>query len=82
MKIVGHKLISECTAYDFKGALERKKIGDWLKSISAFADSEGGALYYGVDNDGTVVGLSDIQSDSDFISRQSKTGWIPCRSSR
>lgn len=72
MKIVGHKLISECTAYDFKGALERKKIGDWLKSISAFADSEGGALYYGVDNDGTVVGLSDIQSDSDFISQTIK----------
>lgn len=72
MKIVGHKLISECTAYDFKGALERKKIGDWLKSVSAFADTEGGALYYGVYNDGTIVGLEDIQGDSDFISQTIK----------
>ena len=27
-------MIAECTAYDFKSELERKKIRDWLKSIS------------------------------------------------
>ncbi|MBO6249413.1 MAG: ATP-binding protein, partial [Bacteroidales bacterium] len=70
MKILGNKLISECTAYDFKGALERRKIRDWLKSVSAFANKEGGALYFGVANDGTVVGLENIQSDSDFISEK------------
>ena len=30
-------MIAECTAYDFKKELERKKIRDWLKSISAYA---------------------------------------------
>ena len=70
MKILGNKLISECTAYDFKDELERKKISHWLKSVSAFANFEGGALYFGVADDGTVSGLKDIQSDSDFISEK------------
>ena len=43
MKILGNKLISECTEYDFKQELERKKISHWLKSVSAYANSEGGA---------------------------------------
>lgn len=68
MKILGNKLISECTAYDFKEQLERKKLRHWLKSISAFANTQGGALYFGVDNDGDVAGLANAQSDSDFIS--------------
>ena len=70
MKILGNKLISECTEYDFKQELERKKISHWLKSVSAYANSEGGALYYGVDNDGIVTGLANPQSDSDFISQK------------
>ncbi|MBR4739691.1 MAG: ATP-binding protein, partial [Bacteroidales bacterium] len=70
MKILGNKLISECTEYDFKQELERKKISHWLKSVSAYANSEGGALYYGVDNDGNVTGLTNPQSDSDFISQK------------
>ena len=70
MKISGNKLISECTEYDFKQELERKKISHWLKSVSAYANSEGGALYYGVDNDGIVTGLANPQGDSDFISQK------------
>lgn len=38
MRVEGHKLIAECSAYDFKSELERKKIRDWLKSISAYAN--------------------------------------------
>lgn len=41
-----------------------------LKSVSALANTEGGALYFGVSNDGTVTGLKDIQTDSDFISKK------------
>ena len=47
--------------------LERKKIRDWLKSISAYANTEGGSLFFGVQNDGTVVGLDNPQSVADFI---------------
>lgn len=65
MKILGNKLISECTEYDFKQELERKKISHWLKSVSAYANSEGGALYYGVDNNGTVTGLAKTDAIND-----------------
>ena len=72
-----NKLISECTAYDFKDELERKKISHWLKSVSAFANTEGGALFFGVSNNGTVTGLKDIQADSDFISEKINAHLVP-----
>ena len=77
MRIEENILIAECTAYDFKKVLERKKIRDWLKSISAFANSYGGSLYYGVDNAGGIVGLSDVQSDAEFISEKIKAHLDP-----
>lgn len=61
-------LISECTAYDFKLMLEEKKPKSWLKSISAFANGLGGSLFLGVDNDGVVKGLDDIQHVCEIIS--------------
>ncbi len=63
-------MIAECTAYDFKQELERKKIGKWLKSVSAFADSEGGTLFWGLDNDMNVIGVANAQSDMEFISEK------------
>ena len=62
------ELIAECTAYDFKVELEEKKPKSWLKSVSAFADGEGGSLFFGVDNDGVVKGLEDIQKTGEKIS--------------
>jgi len=70
MKVAGNKLIAECTAYDFKVAVERGKVGHWLKSISAFANGDGGALYFGVNDSGEIVGLADGQHSTDFISEQ------------
>ncbi|MBO5747448.1 MAG: putative DNA binding domain-containing protein [Muribaculaceae bacterium] len=54
-------LITECTAYDFKVMLEEKKPKSWLKSVSAFANGLGGSLFFGIDNDGIVKGLEDVQ---------------------
>ena len=61
-------LISECTAYDFKVMLEEKKPKSWLKSISAFANGLGGSLFFGVDNDGVVKGLTNVQHVCETIS--------------
>lgn len=61
-------LLSECTAYDFKVALEEKKPKSWLKSVSAFANGLGGSLFFGVDNDRTIKGLNDVQSVCEAIS--------------
>ena len=62
-------LIAECTAYDFKVMLEEGKPKSWLKSVSAFANGLGGSLFFGVDNDGNVKGLIDIQTVGEKISK-------------
>ncbi len=57
MQIQNNTLIAECSAYDFKEMLERKKVKSWLKSVSAFANTDGGSLFYGVNDNGVIVGL-------------------------
>jgi len=61
-------LLAECTAYDFKVMLEEKKPKSWLKSVSAFANGLGGSLFFGIDNDGVVKGLDDVQHVCETIS--------------
>ena len=61
-------MIAECTAYDFKLMLEEKKPKSWLKSVSAFANGSGGSLFLGIDNDGNVKGLDDVQYICETVS--------------
>lgn len=63
-----NSLIAECTAYDFKQMLEEKKPKSWLKSVSAFANGLGGSLFFGIDNNGVVKGLDDVQHVCETIS--------------
>jgi ATP-dependent DNA helicase RecG len=77
MQIQNNTLIAECSAYDFKEMLERKKVKSWLKSVSAFANTDGGSLFYGVNDDGVIVGLENPQSDADFISETIKARLDP-----
>lgn len=49
----------------------------WLKSVSAFANTEGGSLFFGVADDGSIVGLDNIQADAEFISEAIKTRLDP-----
>lgn len=67
------KLIAECTDYDYKENLEVKKPRSWLKSVSAFANGVGGSLFFGVDNNGKIIGITDISLKSDKISELIKT---------
>ena len=53
MQIHDNIFIAECSSYDFKEMLERKKVKSWLKSVSAFANTDGASLFYGVN---TVMG--------------------------
>ena len=61
-------LISECTSYDFKLMLEEKKPKRWLKSVSAFANGLGGSLFFGIDNEGILKGLDNVQYVCEAIS--------------
>ena len=45
MQIHNNTLITECSAYDFKEMLERKKVKSWLKSVSAFANTDGAVCF-------------------------------------
>ena len=64
------ELIAECTAYDYKVMLEESRPKSWLKSVSAFANTMGGSLFFGVDNDGNVKGLDDTQHVTEVISQK------------
>ena len=70
-------LIGEATAYDKKQLLEVKRPKSWLKSVSAFANGEGGTLIFGVSDEGQVVGLAEAESDAERISEEIKTKLDP-----
>lgn len=71
------KLIAEATECDFKVALETKKPKSWLESVSAFANGIGGTLFFGVDNDGKMAGLTNVRIDAEAISRLIKERITP-----
>jgi ATP-dependent DNA helicase RecG len=69
-------LIGEATEYDKKLALEEKKPKSWCKSVSAFANTFGGALIFGIANEGMVVGLENPEGDAEKISEVIKTSLL------
>ncbi len=71
------KLIAEATECDFKVALEVKKPKSWLKSVSAFSNGIGGTLFFGISDDKEPIGLSNVQSDAEAISRLIKERITP-----
>ena len=69
--IIQH-FIGETTHYDKKRDVERKKSKHWLKSVSAFANTEGGILLFGIADDDEITGLENAESDAEFISQKIK----------
>lgn len=61
-------IIGESSEYDKKLALEVKKPKSWCKSVSAFANGNGGKLIFGIADDDSLVGLDDAESDAEKIS--------------
>ena len=70
------ELIAECTACDYKETLEEKKPKSWLKSVSAFANTLGGSLFFGVDNDGNVKGLEKYKEGRDPVFKSSTSQFM------
>ena len=48
--------------------LEERRPKSWLKSVSAFANGLGGSLFLGIDDDGSVKGVADVQHVCEIIS--------------
>lgn len=61
-------LIGEATEYDKKLSLEERKPKSWCKSVSAFANTLGGSLIWGISNEDEIVGLVNPSSDAEKIS--------------
>lgn len=72
-----HTLIGETTAYEKKQMLEVKRPKSWLKSVSAFANGEGGLLIFGISDDDQIIGLADAQGDAEKISEEIKSKLDP-----
>ena len=71
------ELIGEATEYDKKQAVELKKPKSWCKSVSAFANTSGGTLIFGIANDDSIVGLPDAEHDAETISEIMKNRLSP-----
>lgn len=77
MNIDIYTLIGEATAYEKKQMLEIKHPKSWLKSISAFANGEGGTLIFGISDEDQIVGLTDAEGDAEKISEEIKSKLDP-----
>ena len=62
------KLIGETTDYEKKVLLEVKRPKSWCKSVSAFANTLGGTLIFGISDDEEVIGVDDWIGNSEKIS--------------
>lgn len=71
------KYIGETSAYDKKVMLEERKPKSWLKSVSAFANTKGGKLFFGIDDNDELIGLQSSKKDSEIISENIKTKLDP-----
>ncbi len=68
----------ESSNIDFKEKVECSKPKSWLKSVSAFANTNGGILLFGVrDTDLKPVGLKNINEDSEKVSRLINNKIVP-----
>ena len=68
MKIEDYEKV-ESTNIDFKEKVELSKPKSWLKSVSAFANTNGGILLFGIrDIDKKPIGLKNMKNDSEKIS--------------
>ena len=59
---------AETTNIDFKVDLEKEKPKSWLKSVSAFANTKGGIILFGVDNTHKLIGLKNVAEVAEKIS--------------
>lgn len=68
MKLEDYKKV-ETTNIDFKVDLEKEKPKSWLKSVSAFANTKGGIILFGIDDKThEEKGISDVVKTTEKIS--------------
>ena len=76
MKLKDYEKI-ESSNIDFKEKLETSHPRSWLKSVSAFANSKGGILLYGVDDNCNPVGIEDVKNTASKIAELINSKILP-----
>ena len=66
-------LISECSDYELKKDIEVEKPRSWLKTISGFANTLGGTLIFGVEDNKRIIGIEEISKSIEIITEKIKT---------
>lgn len=61
---IEHYLTAESTSVEFKESLNTAKPKGWLKTVSAFANTQGGSLIIGVTDAKELAGVSDIRAET------------------
>jgi len=57
----------ETKKYEFKEIVSHKNYEKWAKEITAFANTAGGKLFFGIDDDENVVGLTKEQVKNEIL---------------
>lgn len=71
------ELIGETSDYDKKQSLEIKKPKSWCKSVSAFANTFGGTLIFGISDNDEIIGLDNPEKDAEILSEIIKNKITP-----
>jgi ATP-dependent DNA helicase RecG len=58
----------ETTDTEYKVSVEMSKPKSWLKTVSAFANTLGGTIYFGIDDNKNIIGIEQVQKDLEKIS--------------
>lgn len=67
VKLKIDNVIIEASLTEFKVDLETEKPAHWLKTLVAFANSNGGSMYFGVNNNAELIGLKNAQDIAEKI---------------
>lgn len=57
----------ESKNFEFKEMVSHKNYEKWAKTISAFANTDGGEIFFGVDDDGNAVGIEKETLKQDIL---------------
>ncbi len=57
----------ESKKFEFKEIVSHKNYEKWAKTIVAFANSDGGKIFFGVDDDENAIGISKEQVKNDIL---------------
>ena len=64
--------LGETTLYEKKEKVEKNKVKNWLKTVSAFANGKGGMLIFGINDNDEIIGLENYKKNSEFVSEKIK----------